>query len=142
MIKHKEISGIPLNIRAAPATKRLVTLNSRLLPLIVAPAERFLKTSQQANIILEQNTLLFVGLIVDSSTCKVLCKDALFEASLQVPVAPLLHLLVRQPHVHRWEELMSIAVATSQRRLVLPSVTILLLVTDVSTWNALVLTTD
>ena len=37
---------------------------------------------------------------------------------------------------------MSIAVAPSQRRLILPVVAIVLLVADVSTWNALVLATD
>ena len=110
-----------------PATNRLLTLNSGIPPLIVAPAERFFKASQQANVVLKQNTLLFVCSIVNSPACEVLGKDALFEAGLQVPVAPLLHLLVRQPHVDRWDKLLSIAGAPSQRRLVLPVVAIILL---------------
>ena len=125
-----------------PATNRLVTLDSGIPPLVVAPAERLFKASQQANVVLKQDTLLFVCSIVNPPAREVLGKDALFEAGLQVPVAPLLHLLVRQPHVDRWDKLLSIAVAPSQRCLVLPIVAIILLVAHISAWNALVLSTD
>ena len=116
-------------------------MNSGLFPLMVAPAERLFQTTEHADVVLKQNTLLLFRFVVDSPAHEVLGEDALLETRLQVPVAPLLHLLVRQPHVDRWDKLLSIAVAPSQRRLVLPVVAIILLVADVSTWNALILST-
>ena len=132
-------SGNLITVTLPPATNGLLALDSGLPPLVVAPTERLLEASQQSNVVLQQNALLLRCFVVHSPAGEVLGKDALLEASLQVPVAPLLHLLVHQPHVHRRHKLLSIAVATSYGRLVLSIVAIVLLVTNVSTGNALVL---
>ena len=112
-------------------------MNSSLFPLMVAPAERLLQTTEHADVVLKQNTLLLFRFVVDSPAHEVLGEDALLETRLQVPVAPLLHLLVDQPHVDGRLKLVSITIASRSRGLVLPVVAIVLLVADIRAWDAL-----
>ena len=112
-------------------------MNSSLFPLMVAPAERLLQTTEHADVVLKQNTLLLFRFVVDSPAHEVLGEDALLETRLQVPVAPLLHLLVDQPRVDGRLKLVSITIASRSRGLVLPVVAIVLLVADIRAWDAL-----